>query len=93
MEPYDEQVLYENAIKLWGADFQKQMMVEECAELIKALMKEKRKINGSTKEQVISELADVSIMLEQMAILYGRDAIEAEKQKKLERLRVMIGVE
>lgn len=84
--------LYKLAIEFWGEDFQKRMVVEECAELIKELTKEKRKINGSSREQILGELADVKIMLEQMELVYGKDEIEKHRQIKLSRLCVLLGV-
>lgn len=68
---------------------------EECAELIKALNKYKRVFNvGQTTnvseaeavDNVCEEIADVSIMLEQMIYLFGiEDAVKEMYEKKLQR--------
>lgn len=72
------------AVFTFGPEKQKMMDMEECSELINALAKEKR---GRVKDDdVITEIADVMIMMEQLAVLYGRGLVEAEKSRKLERL-------
>lgn len=72
------------AVLTFGAESQKAMAIEECAELINALSKEKR--GRVSDEDVITEIADVMIMCEQLAVIYGRGLVEAEKSRKLERL-------
>lgn len=72
----------------FGPEKQKMMAVEECSELINALAKEQR---GRVKDQdVITEIADVMIMMEQLAVLYGQGLVEAEKARKLDRLEERI---
>lgn len=44
---------------------------------------------ADTKD-VITELADVSIMVEQMAMLFGKEEFEAERERKLKRLQEKI---
>lgn len=81
--------LYEKAIKEYGPAVQIDMCIEEMSELTKALLKHKR-ANGDvekekkTHENIKEEMADVSIMLEQMEILFGN--YSKEKEKKLIRL-------
>lgn len=62
--------------------------MEECAELIDALAKYNR--GRADAKDVITELADVSIMVEQMAIFFGKEEFEAEKVRKLKRLQERI---
>lgn len=57
----------------YGYEAQREMLVEECAELIQAVQKLKRADNSGDAEKVdkatsayLEEMADVSIMLEQM---------------------------
>jgi NTP pyrophosphatase (non-canonical NTP hydrolase) len=64
------------------------MCIEECAELIDALAKYDRG-RADTKD-VITELADVCIMVEQMAMLFGKEEFEKEKERKLKRLQEKI---
>ncbi|SHI97228.1 hypothetical protein SAMN02745165_01293 [Malonomonas rubra DSM 5091] len=83
----EREQLYQATIKKWGEDAQYDQAVEECAELIAALKHFRRgKID---KQSVISELADVSLMLGQLCWMFGQaevdDAIR-EKLKKLDKL-------
>lgn len=70
---------------------QRAIFVEECAEAIQASCKLERASNSSPEEYeqrrkaLISEIADVIIMAEQMRIYLGRDQVDAEIQKKIER--------
>lgn len=86
MEKNDEILeLYDKALNKWGHEAQLNMLFEECGELLSAIGKLKRGRND--KYDVITELADVSIMVEQMAILFGYDEYVAEKARKLTRLK------
>lgn len=76
--------LYRKAIETWGIEAQVFMVMEETGEMLNALAKANR--GRSTKEDIITELADVSIMMEQMAYYFGYPEFEEEKKKKLERL-------
>ena len=80
--------ILENAVVCYGPAAQIDMMIEEMSELTKALCKFKRALPGSTVdmeiESVLEEMADVQIMLNQMALIFG-DFNEWEITK-LERL-------
>ena len=77
-----------NAIEAFGVEAQLDMAVEECSELINAICKLRRGRN--TNEDVITEIADVAIMAEQLTIIFGSDKVEAEKRRKLLRLEERI---
>ena len=80
--------LYQAALAKWGADAQYDQMVEECAELITALKHFRR---GKTDQQaVINELADVSLMLGQLAWMFGADKVAAATQQKLAKLNDLL---
>lgn len=85
--PYGEDIReeYIKALATFGAEHQRMMCIEECAELIDALAKYDR--GRAEAKDVITELADVSIMVEQMAMLYGKEEFKAEKERKLKRLQ------
>jgi len=85
MEKNDRIRLYYAAIKKWGIEPQKTMLYEELGELITALSQYTR--GRVTKEDVLTELADATIMIEQIALLLGFDDYEDELEKKLVRLR------
>lgn len=77
--------LYHQAMGKWGFPAQATMVIEECSELIDAMCKYDR---GRVDEKaVITEIADVMIMCEQMACYFGIVQVEMEKHKKLERLK------
>ena len=76
--------LYNRVLITFGIENQTFMLVEECAELLNAVAKLKR--GRATKEDIITELADVSIMVEQLAFFYGWDEFKEEKERKLTRL-------
>lgn len=63
--------VYTNTLELWGEEFQKTMFYEEIGEVLTAMSHENRGRCG--KHKVMEELADLQIMLNQMAILYGTD--------------------
>lgn len=77
--------LYETALDKYGIKSQVFMVMEECGELLSALGKGNRgRLEG--KMDVITELADVSIMVEQMAVYFGYDEYKKERERKLQRL-------
>lgn len=82
------------AVDKYGQDSQFEMMVEECAELIKAVQKMKRATPGVDSleclRELIDEIADVEIMLHQMRYLIGDEEIDKQKDKKLERLQIRL---
>ena len=78
-------VLYSKVLDAWGIEAQVSMVMEETGEMLAALGKARR--GRVTKEEVITELADVSIMMEQMAVFFGLDEFREEKERKLKRLQ------
>jgi NTP pyrophosphatase (non-canonical NTP hydrolase) len=81
--------IYAMALDRWGYVPQMLKTVEECGELITALM---HALDGrGTPEEVASEIADVQIMCEQMALVYGTGLVAAQKREKLSRLAGLLG--
>ena len=76
--------IYKKTIALMGESAQRDMAIEECAELIFALEKENR--GQVTQDDVITEIADVMIMTEQLAMIYGPEKVRKEKTYKQQRL-------
>jgi hypothetical protein len=70
---------YENtlkrALKIYGEEAQRQMMIKEISELTKAICKLSRVKSGeeftSAVNDIREEMADVQIMLDQMKMIYG----------------------
>ena len=79
--------IYQATIDKWGEEAQYDQAIEECAELITALMHYRRgKID---RQAVIDELADVSLMVGQLSWMFGTDEVEkaaGHKRKKLDSL-------
>ena len=60
------------------------MAIEEMAELANALMKDRR--NRVTNDDIITEVADVTIMMNQLSFMLGRDKVKEEVERKILRL-------
>lgn len=87
-----ETEIYKAALSLWGPDVQTRMVFEEMSELQKELCKAAR--GKKNKAAIAEEIADVSIMLEQMILLHECAGEVAEyKARKLERLAAWIAEE
>lgn len=85
MDKQEAKGLYERAIRNWEFPAQAMMVMEECSELINAMCKYDR--GRIHQADIITEIADVMIMCEQMASFFGEDNVEAEKDRKLRRLK------
>lgn len=72
------------AVHHYGPEHQKKKAVEEMGELITAIAREQD--GRATPEQVITEIADVHIMIRQLALIYGVDKIVKEIHRKERRL-------
>lgn len=81
----DERTVCVLAVEKFGPESQINMALEECAELIDALCKFRRERVGTL--DVITEIADVQIMCEQLAYMFGEQTVEDERKRKIERLR------
>lgn len=77
--------IYKLALDKWGIEAQIGMLIEECGELLSAVNKFNR--SRCSSDDVLTELADVSIMVEQLSLIYGGyEKFQKEKDKKLTRL-------
>ena len=85
----EEYEVYSQALNKWGVESQIKMLFEEMAELQNAICKYSRKRNNIY--DVATEIADVQIMAEQMSILFGKEKVNSEKKRKLERLKKRLG--
>lgn len=78
---------YKQAISAYGEKAQKLMAIEEMSELTKEICKDFRgKLN---REHLIEEMADVTITIDQLMMMYGisGDEIEQMRGRKIERLK------
>ena len=83
--------LYQATIERWGIDAQYDQAIEECAELIAALKHYKR--GKISREAVIDELADATLMLGQLRWMFGNDQVDAAIDKKLKKLNQLMTTE
>jgi NTP pyrophosphatase (non-canonical NTP hydrolase) len=72
------------ATKLWGKEWHRVMVIEECAELIQALTHYQRERNSM--DDVLAEVADVQIVCRQMAIDEGVKRVQHHVDRKMVRL-------
>jgi len=80
----DSRKLYKTAVNTFGHGAQIEMAIEECAELIQALQKFKRR----KPHNVAEEIADVEIMCKQLRIIFP--GVTENKKARLIRLKELI---
>ncbi len=78
-----EQIL-KKCVERWGKEAQIFMAIEEASELIQALIHHWRGRKG--KVYVIEEIADMTLMCEQLAFIFGKRQVEDQMNLKLLRL-------
>lgn len=83
-----EDDLLSRAVATFGARAQVLKLVEELAELNLALIH--WTAGKTTNQEVITELADVSILIKQMGHVFGAQEIEDERQRKLIKLNKLV---
>jgi NTP pyrophosphatase (non-canonical NTP hydrolase) len=85
----NEDELYGKAWQRWGG-LQFDVLMEEMAELTKEICKMRR--GKDNRDEICEEIADVSVVLEQMKAHFGREKCEAFRQAKLARLEKTLEV-
>jgi len=80
--------IYEQAIEKFGIESQMKKTVEELTELSLAIQHYSQE--KSSSNNICEELADVWIMGQQMAKIFGEDRVEEWKLKKIERLKRLV---
>lgn len=60
-------------VETYGNDAQEDMAIEECSELVKAILKFRRSNtkDSDLRDAIIDEIADVQIMLTQLGIIFN----------------------
>ena len=76
----------------FGYEQQKNMLIEEQAELIQALNKYDRTKTEETFGNIVEEMADVELMIGQVKYLLdiNQDAIDEIKEEKIKRIKEKI---
>lgn len=86
MKYEERKKIYRAAVDAWGVDAQQWIVVEELGELQTALSQMRRGRIGP--EDVADEIADATIMLEQLQLMLGVEKrVEQGIDRKIERLR------
>lgn len=80
--------IYKKTIKKWGEEAQYSQMIEECAELITTLQHFSR--GKADSDAVVDELADVFLMVGQLAYMFGEDQLTAAVEKKIIKLQLLL---
>lgn len=87
----DLEAIYRATIEKWGEEAQFDQAIEECAELIAALKHFKRaKVD---EEAVISELADLTLMVGQLTWMLGQEKVDQAIEEKLEKLKGLLAAD
>lgn len=84
------ETIYRATLNRWGEEAQYDQAIEECAELIAALKHYKRGRIG--RQEVIDELADVSLMIGQLSWMFGHETVEKTIAAKLEKLQKLLEI-
>ena len=81
-------------VETYGNDAQEDMAIEECSELIKAILKFRRRDEKTAemRDAVIDEIADVQIMLTQLGIVFNcvaevEDRIDFKINRQMGRIK------
>lgn len=72
------------AIEVYGQENQTKMFYEEVGELCAALGHYRR--GRATRQDVITEIADVLIVTDQLALIFGEEEVSDEVRRKVDRL-------
>jgi len=84
----DYEKLLIDAFNKWGYHTQMLIWVEEMSELIQKLVKKERKINPSFKNEIEEELADVTLCIDQMILLFPN--YKKYREQKIARLKRLV---
>lgn len=94
MIPYEERrEIYEAAIAHYGMRNQIWVAVEEMSELTKELAKLRRH-KGTTVDALVDEIADVTIMMEQLRLIFkANEKVQSRIDFKVHRLQERVSLE
>lgn len=73
-------------INTYGTHSQQDKAIEEMSELQKVILKHRRNPSEEMRQDIIDEIADVSVMLEQLKIIYScHKEVEKRMDYKIDR--------
>ena len=89
-----EDIVLSEALTRWGDESQMGMAIEEAAEFIVALRKCSRvggrEVSADANKAVIDEIADITIMARQMALIFGVAEVDQRIKYKIDRLKTRL---
>ena len=91
--PEEKETVFQDAIDTFGEEYQIRKAIEELSELTTILAQyndEHREDSPGIEEAIVSEVADVMIITEELKILFSDHDIEGEYNRKIARLRERI---
>jgi NTP pyrophosphatase (non-canonical NTP hydrolase) len=80
----EQEIVLRKAVELWGGSFQRDVLIEECAELINAVVHERR--GRCSNREILEELADVYVVVYQLGLQLGLTEMFSIVDKKISRL-------
>ena len=83
--PFNDYPILIDALETWGTEEQFFMVVEECGELLTAINQFRR--GRIDKSKLATEIADVFILMNQMAIIAGEPDVQEQIEYKMQRLK------
>lgn len=75
------------AITIYGCEKQLDMVIEECSELIKAILKNRRRSTFKTLYNIQEEAADVFVMFSQICIMFDEETVNKIVSEKITELK------
>jgi len=85
-------IICQAALEKWGVDAQIMMAYEECGELISVLASSTRENKNVSNKDIVSEIADVLIVADQLRHIFGADQVDAMIDYKRERVSRRLGI-
>lgn len=84
--------LNKKAVQRYGMPIQSTIAMEECAELIQAISKMKRDASDRNYEHLLEEMADVYIVLDQLAYMFNVKSDDLENMIGFKQNRTFVRV-
>lgn len=82
--------ILKHALRCFGNHKQIMKTIEEMAELTKELSKAITNPHAESEKNIIFELADVSIMIRQLQLIFGEDRVKDAISYKVQRLETLL---
>ena len=81
----EHKLMCSKILQHYGVSPQLRKLVEECGEAVQAALKYDYKANEITKQALITEIADLEIMVQQIKFVVGYEKVNKEIDFKLNR--------